>query len=135
MRGGQRLEGLDFRGFEADLRVGGGVGQLPVLDGVAGSALGRTLLLAVAGDVRVGEDPVQPGLDVGAGLVLVELLVGLEVRLLDEVLRVGTVAGQAQCRAEELVHEGHRFVHEARLELGSIRSGRGQGGLGCLRRR
>ncbi len=53
--------------------MGGCVGELPVLDGVAGGALGRALCLAVAGDVGVGEDPVEPGLDVGAGLILVEL--------------------------------------------------------------
>ena len=88
LRGGQRFESFDFGGLEAGLRVGGGVGQLPVLDGVAGGTLGRALRLAVAGDVGVGEDPVEPGLDVGAGLVLVELLVGLEVGLLNQILRV-----------------------------------------------
>ena len=93
LRGGQRLEGFDFGGLEAGLRVGGGVGQLPVLDGVGGGALGRTLGLAVAGDVGVRENPVQPGFDVGAGLVLVEFLVGLEVGLLDQVLRVASGCG------------------------------------------
>ena len=119
--------------------MGGRVGELPVLDGVAGGALGRTLFLAVTGDVGVRQDSIQPGFDVGAGLVLVELLVGLEVRLLDQVLRVGSVAGHAQGRAEELVHEGHRFVHEARLERRVVRhrlglGGRGRGRLGRLRR-
>ena len=40
LRGGQRLECFYFGGFEARLRVGGGVGQLPVFDGVARGALG-----------------------------------------------------------------------------------------------
>ena len=131
----ERFEGLDLGGLEADLRVRGGLGQLPVLDGVTGGPLGRALGLAVAGDIGVGEDPVQPGLDVGAGLVLVKLLVGLEIGLLDQVLRVGSVAGHAQRRSEKLIHEGHRFVHEARLEHRVVLHGRGRGRIGRKLRR
>ena len=47
-------------------------------------------------DERVGEDPVQPGLEVGAGLEAAEGAVRLEVRLLHQVLGVGRVPRHPQ---------------------------------------
>ena len=120
LRGGQRLESFDLGRLQARLRVGGGLGQLPVFDRVGGGPLGGALRFAVAGDEGVGEDPLEPCLDDCSGLVLVELLVGLQVGLLDQVLGVGSVARHAERRPEELVHEGHGLVHEASLELGVI---------------
>ena len=66
-----------------------GPGELPVLDGVRIGLQRLALPLPVEVDVRVGQDPVQPCLQVGAGLVLVERRKGLGVGLLDEVLGVG----------------------------------------------
>ena len=65
--------------------------ELPVLELVDRALVGLALLLAVRVDERVGEDAVQPGLQVGALLELAERRVRLDERLLHEVLRVGRV--------------------------------------------
>jgi hypothetical protein len=64
-------------------------GDLPVGDLLGGALLRLALLLAVGVDERVRQDAVQPGLEVGALLELVERRERLDERLLDEVLGVG----------------------------------------------
>ncbi len=89
--------------------------QVEILE-LAHLHLGRaTQLLAVAVDVGVGEDPVQPRLEVGAGLEGVVGPVGLEKRLLHHVLGVGGVAGHPQGRRVELRGVLHRVSFEVLL--------------------
>jgi hypothetical protein len=83
-----------------------GAGELPVLDILAVGLLGLALLLAVVVDERVGQDPVQPGLEIRTLRELVEGGEGLDVGLLDEVLGVGGVARHAHRGGIELVEEG-----------------------------
>src|SRR5205807_5812520 len=66
--------------------------QVEVLDILDVAFLGPALLGAVGVDERVGEDPVQPGLEVGALLEPAEAAVGLQVGRLHEVFGVGRVA-------------------------------------------
>jgi hypothetical protein len=87
--------------------------------GLAGTALG----LAIFVDVGVGEDAVQPRLQVGPGGEGVVGPVGLEHRLLDEVLGVGGVAGHAHRRRIELT----RVRHGVALEVGLICHRAGEG--------
>ena len=94
-----------------------GPGDLPVLDVLGLGLLRLALLLAVGVDVGVRQDPVQPRLEVGARLVLVERGEGLGERLLHEVLGVGGVAGHAQGRRVELVEVLQRLALEARGPL------------------
>jgi len=111
----------------------GGV-QLPVLHLVGGVLLRLPLPLAVAVDVGVGQDPVQPGLEVGALGELVEGGVGLHERLLDQVLGVGRVAGHPQGRRVELVEIGQRVPLEPGVALGAGLLGVGAAAaLPCLR--
>ena len=88
--------------------------ELPVLDSVGVGLKGLALLLAVEVNEGVGQDAVQPGLEVGARTVLVEGGEGLGVNLLDEVLGVGAVARHAQGGAVELVEVGQGIGLEAR---------------------
>src|SRR5262245_20145404 len=88
--------------------------EIEVLDLVELGLVGPALLRPVAVDVGVGEDAVEPGLEVGALLEPVEAAVRPEVGLLDEVLCVGRVAGHAQCGGIERRHEPHRLVGERR---------------------
>ena len=90
-----------------------GLGELPVGDLVGGRLHRLALPLPVGVDVRVGEDPVQPGLEVRALLELVEGGVRLQVRLLDQVLGVGRVARHPHRGRVELVEERHRVPLEA----------------------
>jgi len=90
-----------------------GAGQLVVHDLGRIGLQGLTLLLAVGVDVGVRQNPVEPSLEVGAGLVLVEGRERLGEGLLDEILGVGRVARRAQCSAVELVQEGHCLDLEA----------------------
>ncbi len=89
-----------------------GPGELPVLDRVGVGLERLALLLAVAVDERVGQDPVQPGLEVGALGELVEGGERLDERLLDEILGVGRVAGHPHRRRVELIEEGQRVALE-----------------------
>ena len=76
------------------------------------------LLLPVGVDEGVREDPVEPGLEVGARLELVERGVGLREGLLHQVLGICGVAGHAHRRGVELVQEGQGVALEARGPLG-----------------
>src|SRR5207237_10898710 len=67
------------------------------------------------------EDAVEPGLEVGALLEPPEPAVGLEVRLLDEILGVGRVAGHTHGRGVQRVHERSRLFGKRRL-IGHRRS-------------
>ena len=69
--------------------------EVEVLDVVEVGLLRAALLGPVRVDVRVREDPVQPGPEVGALGERAEAPVGPQVRLLDEVLGVG--GGCASC--------------------------------------
>ncbi len=95
-----------------------GAGELPVLDLLGRAALGFTLLLAVRVDEGVGQNAVQPRLEVGALAELVEGRVRLGVGLLDQVLRVGGVARHAQRRGVHLVQKGQSIPFEARVPFG-----------------
>src|SRR5215207_5077311 len=90
--------------------------DLPVLD-LVGDLLRLALLLAVGVDVGVGQDAVEPGLEIGARLELVEGAVCLGVGLLDEVLGVMWTARHAQRSRVELVEEWQGIGLEARLLL------------------
>ena len=72
--------------------------QEEVLAVVEIDLVGATLLRPVRVDERVGEDLVEPGLEVGALLEPTEPAVGAQIRLLHEVLGVGGVARHAQRR-------------------------------------
>ena len=62
----QCVQRLDLGRAQSGRRVLGGGGELPVGD-LVGRILRRlTLLLAIGVDVGVGQDPVQPRLEVGA---------------------------------------------------------------------
>jgi hypothetical protein len=80
------------------------------------------------------DDAVEPGLEVGAGLELVERRVGLGERLLDEVLGVTRVAGHPHRRTVELVEERQGVALEARgavvVTLGRHIDGRRVDGAG-----
>ncbi len=115
-----------LRGVLAGLR------DLPVGDLLGGRLLGLALPLAVAVDVGVGEDPVEPGLQVGAGPERAERGVGLEEGLLHQVLGVGRVAGHPQRGPVELVDQRHRVPLEAGgALLPGSRPPRRAGALGC----
>jgi hypothetical protein len=100
--------------------VGLGAGDLPVLDVLGLRLLRLTLALAVGVDVGVGEDAVQPGLEVRARLVLVERRERLGEGLLDEVLGVGGIAGHPQRGRVQLVEVLEGIALEA---LGPLLSG------------
>ena len=63
---GQVLERLDLGGLQPGRGVRLGPGELPVLDVLGHRLLRLALLLAVGVDEGVGQDPVEPGLEVGA---------------------------------------------------------------------
>ena len=71
---------------------------------------GRRFASPVGVDERVGQDPVQPGLEVGPLLERPERPVGLQVGLLHQVLGVGGVARHAQGRAVQRAHVLHRQI-------------------------
>ena len=68
---------------------------------------GRLLPLPVVVDEGVLHDLEQPGLEVGAFLELVVVLVGFEVGLLHQIFRILGVAGHAVRGVVEGVHERH----------------------------
>jgi len=70
-------------------------GKLVVLDLGRIRLQGLALLLAVGVDVGVRQDPVEPSLEIGAGLVLMEGCERLGERLLDEILGVSGVSRRA----------------------------------------
>ena len=92
------VERLGLSGLQARGGVRGGPGQLPVLDLFGTGPLRLALLLAVAVDEGVGQDPEQPGLQVRARLELVEGRIRLGEGLLDQVLGIGRVAGHPHPR-------------------------------------
>src|SRR5690606_10695259 len=87
--------------------MGGRPGKLPVLNVLRTGLPRLALLLAVGVDEGVGEDPVEPRLEVRPLLELVERSEGFGERLLDEVLRVRRIAGHPQRRRVQLVQERH----------------------------
>ena len=115
---GQVLERLHLRGLEPGRRVRLGPGELPVLDVLGHRLLRLALLLAVGVDEGVGQDAVEPGLEVGAGPELLERAVRLRERLLDQVLGVGGVAGHPHRGGVQLVEERQRVALEARGAVG-----------------
>ena len=101
---------------ELGLRVGGLIGAVPPNDPLEGvldlgevDAAGLELALAVVVDEGVLEDLEEPGLQVGAFLELVVVLVGLEEGLLDEILRVLRGSRHAIGRVVERVDERHHL--------------------------
>src|SRR5829696_1248744 len=114
---GEMVERLHLRRAQPGRLVRLGGRELPVLDVLGGRLLRLPLTLAVGVDERVGEDPVEPGLEVGALLELVEGGEGLDERLLHQVLGVGRVAGHPHRRRVELVEERQRIPLEARTPL------------------
>ena len=89
-----------------------GTAELPVFQFINGALVGLALLLAVRVDEGVGEDAVQPRLEVGSLLVLRERGEGLHEGLLHEVLRVGGVARHAHGRCIKLVEKRQRLLLE-----------------------
>ena len=79
--------------------------------------VGAPLLGPVGVDERVGEDPVQPRLQVRALLERVEAAEPAQIRLLHEVFRVGLVAGHPHRGRIELVQERQRVALETLSEL------------------
>jgi hypothetical protein len=110
---GQPLERLALRRLQARGGVLGRPGELPVLNVLGAGPLRLTLPLAVGVDERVGQDPEQPRLEVGARLELVEGRIRLGERLLNQVLRVGRVARHAHGRGVQLVEVGQHVLLEA----------------------
>ena len=83
-----------------------------------GYSRGLALLLAVAVDVGVGQDPVQPRLEVRSLAERAEAGVGLHHGFLQQVLGVGRVASHSQRTAVELVEQRNRVALEPRGQLG-----------------
>ena len=111
------LQRLDLGRLEARGGVPGDGRHLPVLQLLGGLLDRLSLPLAVGVDVGVGEDPVEPRLEVGAVAVLVERGERLGKALLYEVFGVGAVAGHPQRRRVELVQIRQRVALEARSAL------------------
>ena len=86
--------------------------QEEVLAVVEVDLVGPALLRPVRVDEGVGEDLVEPGLEVGALLEPAEAAVGAQVRLLHEVLGVGRVARHAQRGRVQRGHVRHREFGE-----------------------
>jgi hypothetical protein len=86
---------------------------------------GPTCLSPIAVDERVGEDPIQPGAEVGSGLERVIPAVRLEERLLEDVFGIGRVARHPQRSRVELREELHDIVFERGLigHSGPFRAG------------
>ena len=97
--------------------MGLGVRELPVFDLLGRRLLRLTLSLAVVVDERVGEDAVEPRLEGGAFLELMEGRKSLDERLLDEVLSVGRLARHPERRRVQLVEKWQRVAFEASAAL------------------
>src|SRR5205823_3945962 len=76
--------------------------------------LGAALPRSIGVDERVGEDAVQPRLEVGPLLEGVEGAIRLEIRLLHQILGIGWVPGHAQSGRVERRHVLHRLICERR---------------------
>ena len=113
----EAVQRLRLRRLQARGGVLGRPGQLPVLDLFRTRPLRLALLLAVAVDERVGQDPEQPRLQVRPGLELVERRVGLGERLLDQVLGICRVPRHPQPRRVELIQEGQHIMLETLAAL------------------
>ena len=92
-------------------------GQLPVSDLVGRVLRGLSLLLAVAVDVRIGQDAVQPGLQIGARPERPERRVGLDHGFLHQVPGIGGITGHSQRGAVELVHQRDGVPLESRCQF------------------
>ena len=86
-------------------------------DLVGAADLRLPLLLAVAVDVGVGQDPVQPGAQVRALGERPERRVGLEEGLLDQVLGIRRVARHPERGGVQLVQQRHRLGGEPLREF------------------
>lgn len=122
------LERFNFRGGETVRSMRHHVGLLLVGHVLRRGFIGSALLLAALVDVGVGEDAVQPGFEVGAGLEGSEGLEGLDIRIPHEVLCIGGVASHPQRRTVELVQQRQRVAFEAGEQLlvgllGALRRG------------
>ena len=94
--------------------------ELPVLQLVDGALIRLPLLLAIDVDVGVGEDPVQPRLQIRTlreGLPGGE---GLDERLLDEVGGVRGVARHPHRGGVQLIHERERLLLELGARIGRL---------------
>ena len=89
--------------------------EVEVFDLVEFRLLGPTTLRAIGVDEGVGQDLVEPSLEVRAFLESSVGAVGLQVGLLDEILSVGRVVREPHRRGVERRHELHRFVGKAGL--------------------
>ena len=78
--------------------------------------MGAPRLFAVPVDVRIGEDPVQPGLEVGSDLEGVVPAERLEQGLLEHILGVGGITRHAQRSRIQL----RRVLHDIVLECGRV---------------
>src|SRR5699024_11651409 len=85
--------------------VRSGLGQLPVLDLFGPGAFRFTLLLAIRVDEGVGENAVQPRLEVRSRFELMERTESLGEGLLNEVLGIRGISGHPQCRGVELIEK------------------------------
>src|SRR5713101_179914 len=94
-----------------------GPGQLPVFDLLGTGPLWLALLLAVGVDEGVGQDPEQPGLQVGARLELMERGIRLGERLLYQVLGIRRVARHAHPRGVQLIQIRQDITLEALAAL------------------
>lgn len=79
--------------------------ELPVLELVNRSLIGLALLLAIGVDESIGQNPVQPGLEVSALLKLFECSKCLHKGLLYQILRIGGIARHAHRRGVKLIDE------------------------------
>ena len=89
--------------------------QVELLDVLDVALLGPALLGAVVVDESVGEDLVQPRLQVRALLEAPEASVGLQVGLLHKVLSIGRISGHPERGGIQRAHVLHRLVSEVRL--------------------
>src|SRR4030095_13388150 len=109
----QVLERDRLGGLQPARGVRLGLGQLPVLD-LLGRLLRRLpLSLAVTVDEGIGQDTVQPRLEVGPRRELVEGTVGPGEGVLDQVLGVGRVTRHPHRRGVHLVEERQCLALEA----------------------
>ena len=113
---GQMVDRLRFgRARDASLRERLCGAQLPVLELVDGALVGGALVLPVRVDERVGEDAVQPRLQVRALLEARERRERLHERLLHEVAGIRGVPRHPKSGRIQLIHERNGL----RFELGS----------------
>ena len=91
--------------------------ELPIRDLVSRVFRGLTLLLAIAVDVGVRQDPVQPGLEIRSLAERPETGIGLDHGLLQQVLGIRRIARHPQRTAVQLVQQRNRVAFETRGEF------------------